>query len=150
MDFRLTNHETSPQALTFVGDEIGLMAAVYTEAIYVRALRGNSSSISGNDVWIADWVRQEPRTVETADYSSIADVLRDFHARTGEAMTEIPQAVLAAAYRCRDLAERFRLGARALELAEEIERKAAPVLLGAQTADEIAAEFQHFLHDQNP
>jgi len=150
MDFELTNHETTPQSLTFAGDEIQLMAAVYTETMYVRALRANSSSISPNDAWIANWVRQEARTVRAANHNSIADVLREFHERTDDAMTEIPQAVGAPAFRCRDLVERFRLGAKALELAEEIEHKAAQVLLEAQTADEIAADFQHFLHDQNP
>jgi hypothetical protein len=141
MRYEETGKADYPHRLVFEGPEVGIVRAVYREAIYNLARRGNAGSISDFDASIAGWEdKAEEMAIRVGDSTSVTDRLEEFHANTGDAITEIPEATSVPAFESDDIHKRHILGQKALDLAEAIHEEAI-----AGSADGLEAEVAEFI-----
>jgi hypothetical protein len=141
MRYEKTGEAGHPHRLVFEGSEVGIVRAVYREAIYNLARRGNAGSISDFDASIAGWDdKEKTMTLRIVDPTSVTDRLEEFHANTGDAITEIPEATAVPPFESDDIHKRHILGQKALGLAEAIHEEAI-----AGSANGIEAEVAEFI-----
>jgi hypothetical protein len=140
MKYEQTGDELTPHKITFKGEEVPLVRAVFREAIYNLARKGNPGSISGYEATVAGWKDgQRKGSVSVISYVSVTDRLEEFHTNTGDAITDIVDVSGIPAFENDAIHRRYMLGQRALLLAGEIEA-AALQRVSAQAIEE-AADF---------
>ncbi|MBI2008973.1 hypothetical protein HYS84_01005 [Candidatus Saccharibacteria bacterium] len=125
MEFRETGRSSHPYQLAFHGDEPEAVRAAYREYIYNLALKGNTGSISDFEAYIAGWEEDgEPHYVTPISYESVVEVLDEFAEHTDEVIQSIPEETGVPAFASDDIGERYRLGKKAVALAQQIREKA--------------------------
>lgn len=145
MQFGESGNPEHPLAMTFEGDEVEIVRAVFREYIYSLASHGNTNSISAFDANVAGWETGQDRVVHVQDHMEMTDRLDAFHDGTGEAIAEIAEVTGVPAHANEYLHERYLLGELAFKLAEDIREWAE---LGTSTS-RIEAEFADILNRQN-
>jgi hypothetical protein len=118
---------TSPELpnryeVTFTPEETKVVSAAYTEEVYERASKGNSSEEFANTV--ATWGDKKSRNIKVDEESvaSVEGVLKRFHERTPCVVADLPEITGVPAFRNEDIGLRQTLGAAAAQLAEELTR----------------------------
>lgn len=141
MKFEETGNINYPHKLTFQGEEITIIRAVFKEYIYNLARKGNTGSISDYDVWVAGWIYGKDQAMLVRSYESVVEKLETFSSATDEAIGEIPQITGVSPFANRDIPKRYKLGKAALDLAITIRQRAAAEVFVEGLSDSEISEF---------
>jgi hypothetical protein len=126
MDYENTGSGSHPHRLTFDRQESMVVRAAFREHIFYLALKGNTGSMEDYEANISGWENDgDSRALRPNRPSDVAEVLDDFAERTEEVIQSIPQETGVPAFLNDDIGERHRLGALAMDLADEIREKTA-------------------------
>jgi hypothetical protein len=129
-----------PYEVTFIGEEIKIIAAAFSERIYQLALRGNIGSVSLFDAALAGWEpTRKGQKASIGCAEDLTEVLDSFHENTGDAITSMPGDINVPAFANRYIAKRHQLGTKALELAEQIREEHAVSELHRGLSDDLPA-----------
>ncbi|HUC87703.1 MAG TPA: hypothetical protein VMR95_00960 [Candidatus Binatia bacterium] len=120
--------------VTFTPEEANVISAAYSEEVYERASKANSSNEFAATT--AMWGDKKSRKINVDEESvaSIDGVLKRFHERTLEVVAELPEITGVPAFINEHIGLRQTLGAAAAKLAEEFtglvvtEKDAADIL----------------------
>lgn len=120
--------------LTFSGDEVETVGAVWRERLYWLKTKGNCGSMGEFDAYIANWgganrsskKSRIERAVKIFSAIEFASELEIFSERTDEAVGDLPEQTGIPPFRNRDISKRIQLGERALQLANEIRGQLNP------------------------
>ena len=148
MEFDESGNPQHPHKLTFEGEEVGVVRAVFRELIYNLALKGNSGSISSYDAKVANWEdysEDERRAVLVHHYENIVERLEEFHENTDDAISEIPDITGQAPFLNEEISLRHELGERALILANQIRGKASEHFSRVKPDVDVDKEFSGLL-----
>lgn len=151
MKFEETGEASHPFKVTFEGDEIDVVKAVFREEMFNQALKGNVGSISDYDVTMADWDgAKETLPTRIINPHDFAQKFEDFDDATGDAIVDIAQEASVPPFLNDDIILRRKMGKQALDLANTIRSEAAK-LSPLQSVDldslDLDAEFGSLLEE---
>ena len=155
MKYETLDDPNTPIRIIFEGDnnseefdEVDVIRSAYREAILYRAQKGNTSSISNFDRFVAKNAEDTESNLVLRLHSEvqILEVLDQFYERTEQALIEIPDQSLIPPFENTYIVTRFRLGEMALNLANEIREAQQSLTLSdweiQQQVDSFAAELE--------
>jgi hypothetical protein len=126
MKFEENPGSEHPYEVTFIGEEIKVIASAFSEHIYQLALRGNIGSVSLFEAALAGWEpTRKGQKASIGRAEDLTEVLDSFHENTGDAITSMPGDINVPAFANRYIAKRHQLGTKALELADQIREEHA-------------------------
>jgi hypothetical protein len=104
----------------FSAEESQTISAAYAERIHELSCMGNSSQIKDFDSLVASWNTGKDNVIYLSTVAPINAVLTNFSDRTAEVIAELPDITGVPAYRNKDIAIRYKLGDRAIRIAQEL------------------------------
>lgn len=125
MDIETSTNEDFRYLFTFHDDEVRAVGAAFREHIFYLASKGNTSSISDYEHYVArHWASEDQRGLFVNDPErTVVNILEEFHGRTDEAIMDMPEASGVPPFLDENIPERKYLGDIALALAQEIREK---------------------------
>ena len=121
MQFEHTGKDDFPYLVTFEGDEIKTVCAVFREEMFDHAKKGNVGSISDYDADMGDWddmLDTLPTKLNSVD--RMIERLERFHDATDDAIVSFAQEATWPPFLNDDIIVRRRMGKHALELANQL------------------------------
>lgn len=136
--------------------EIRALMGAYHERIHRLSLRGNASSVRGNDRFYAKGPeggighKKATWTLKITSAEPIIDELVEFGDRTSEVVAEIPETTNVPAYANDWVVERSELGAIALQMANEMQGHLASLEEMQENPDDAVRKLMQQLDNGMP
>jgi hypothetical protein len=149
MELRPSNNENFPIKLSFIGEEVTILSAVFKEHIHDLITKGESDSIPDFMLVLAGWTDQDTEngltSIDLDVHTHLTVPLHNFYDRTRDAIGEMASSGGLPPFNNPLIVKRYKLGHSALKLANDIEER-----LEEFTGERIAQEAYRFLANDEP